>query len=236
MADVQNGLLTIDTPEIAKVPALNDGASNLLNHLLRGDEAAAQTDYETTARELPLTDLLFQVIEPGLTDIGERWFRGTCTVYQEHVASQFFRRKLMVLIDQARTANTQPRHSILIGTVQGDRHEGGVLILTLLLEQAGWRTLSVGVDLSIEQYIDAIEQWRPDALALSFVLSRNINKRFQELARIVHLPVFVGGRSILNYQKLARQHNLIPVPGPAPLALDLLQKEFEEWRARHASE
>jgi hypothetical protein len=54
---------------------------------------------------------------------------------------------------------------------------------------------------------------------LSFVLSRNVNKRFDELAAIRGAPVFVGGRSLLNYQGLARRHGLIPLVGPGELAV-----------------
>jgi methanogenic corrinoid protein MtbC1 len=122
-----------------------------------------------------------------------------------------------------------------VGTVQGDRHEGGVLILGLLLELAGWRAVVLGVDLPVREYQRAIELWRPDALGLSFVLSRNINKRFQELEQISGLPVFVGGRSILNYQSLARRHGLLPLPGPASQAISQFFAQFDEWsRSHHA--
>ena len=56
--------------------------------------------------------------------------------------------------------------------------------------------------------MEAPTRWR-----LSFVLSRNINKRFRELSKIRGVPVFVGGRSIVNHQGLARRHGLIPLIG-----------------------
>ena len=83
----------------------------------------------------------------------------------------------------------------------------------LLFERAGWRVINLGVDLPVPEYARAVEQVRADALALSFVLSRNINKRFQELSKIRNVPIFVGGRSIVNHQGLARRHGLIPLIG-----------------------
>jgi hypothetical protein len=142
-------------------------------------------------------------------------------------------RRLDRLIDEARRQNPRPRHTAVVGSVQGDRHEGGVLIVALLLERAGWRVLPMGVDLPVREFQKAVERWRPDALALSFVLSRNINKRFQELARIRAVPIFVGGRSIVNYQGLARRHGLIPLPGPAVQAIDPLLAEFDRWKRAH---
>jgi len=106
-------------------------------------------------------------------------------------------------------------------------------MLALVLELAHWRALMLGVDLPVCEYQNAIDVWHPDALCLSFILSRNINKRFQELESIRGLPIFVGGRSILNYQGLARRHGLIPLPGPATQAITQFLARFEEWRRRH---
>jgi methanogenic corrinoid protein MtbC1 len=113
--------------------------------------------------------------------------------------------------------------------VQGDRHIGGILILNVLLERSGWRIFNLGVDVPVSEFQKAVESLEPDAMGLSFVLSRNINKRFQELAGIRGLPIFVGGRSILNYQNLARRYGLIPTPGPASSALDRWRTLYDEW-------
>jgi hypothetical protein len=107
-------------------------------------------------------------------------------------------------------------------------------MLSLLMERAGWRVFNLGVDLPVREYLAAVDRWHPDALALSFVLSRNIKKRFQELREIRSLPVFVGGRSILNYQGLARRHGLIPLPGAINVAVRQLLDEYQRWADGHA--
>ncbi|HMB03716.1 MAG TPA: hypothetical protein VKP69_08245, partial [Isosphaeraceae bacterium] len=43
------------------------------------------------------------------------------------------------------------------------------------------------------------------------------------------LPIFVGGRSILNYQGLARRHGLIPLPGPITSTINQMQVAYEDW-------
>ena len=106
-------------------------------------------------------------------------------------------------------------------------------MVSTMLELAGWRAIPMGVDLPVSEYAKAVETWHPDALGLSFVLSRNINKRFQELARIVGLPIFVGGRSIVNHQGLARRHGLIPLTGTLANSSSQLLAEFDEWRRKH---
>ena len=207
-------------------------SGQVVDRLFEGDMASADALLDLLAERLSTIELVERVIEPALVDVGERWFRGECEVFQERCAVSSLFLKLGRLLDQARRANPHPRRRVLVGTVQGDRHEGGVLMVSLALELAGWRAVALGVDLPIEQYQKAIETWRPDALGLSFVLSRNINKRFQELSKIEGVPIFVGGRSIVNHQGLARRHGLIPLTGSIKISSSLLISEVEAWEQR----
>ena len=206
------------------------GAS-LAGRLIAGDFAGAEADYRRRDEGGHPAEVAEQLLEPALVEVGERWFRKECAVFQEHQASAFLRRKLDGLLDRARLANERPGRVALVGTVQGDRHECGAMMLALMLELAGWRAVGLGVDLPVSEYRKAIEAWRPHALALSFVLSRNINKRFQELSQLRGAPVFVGGRSILNYQGLARRHGLIPMIGPASRCVGPMRVAADRWHA-----
>lgn len=208
----------------------------VLQALLSGDELAAEVAYHEAIDGRSCLDQLRLVIQPALVEVGERWFRGKCDIYQEHFSTEFLRRKLAVLIESARSKNPRPNRTALVATVQGDRHEGGILMLCTILELAGWRALSLGVDLPTGEIQKAVDSWKPDAVCLSFVLSRNVNKRFTELSRINGAPIYVGGRSILNYQGLARRHGLHPIPGPGDVGIHRMIAEIEGGEARTAIE
>jgi MerR family transcriptional regulator, light-induced transcriptional regulator len=209
-------------------------AAQVVDRLFQGEMASADLLLDGYSDELTTAELLEQVIEPALVDVGERWFRGECDLFQEHGAIFILYCRLVQLLARARRENAHPHHSVLVGTVQGDRHEGGVLMLSLILELAGWRAVMLGVDLPVEEYQKAIDRWHPAAVGLSFVLSRNINKRFQELAKIQSVPVFVGGRSIVNHQGLARRHGLIPLIGSLKASAAQLIAEVEAWEQRRS--
>lgn len=211
-----------DVPDALGVPGLVD-------RLIDGDWNASEAYYRQLTDALNPVEIVARVIGPSWIEAGERWFQKASSVYHERVVSEFLVRKLAMMIDAARKQNANSTRTVLVGTVQGDRHVGGVLMLSLVMEWAGWRVINLGVDLPVTEYHAAVEEWRPDSLALSFVLSRNIKKRFQELQQIRGLPIFVGGRSILNYQGLARRHGLIPLPGPVTTAALELQNAFDKW-------
>jgi len=232
IAQVLSGRLAVEpVPEADPVAPDSAGSEvdDLLGYLLRGDLPAADACFDHAVSSQAAEEMVAGVIAHTLTETGERWFRRRCAVFQERCVSGFIRRKLGAMIDEARRANTVPDRTVIVGTVQGDRHEGGVLLAHLMLERAGWRVINLGVDLPVSEYVSAAETFRPDALALSFILSRNINKRFQELTEVRGLPVFVGGRSILNYQRLARRHGLVPVSGPISSAIAQMREEIQNW-------
>jgi MerR family transcriptional regulator, light-induced transcriptional regulator len=233
--------LNVDALEPGEPALRSNGAvdeavrAKLVYRLIAGESEEAEREYAGFVSQLDPLGLVNQVIHPALIEAGEGWFRKSYSVFEERLITVFLRQKLVALITEAREANSQPVHSVITGTVQGDRHEGGVLIFNLVMELRGWRVHNLGVDLPVREYDLAVQRLRPSALALSFILSRNIKKRFQELQEIPTVPVFVGGRSIVNYQSVARSHGLIPLTGPILKSTEQLQAGYDLWCHQHSS-
>ena len=207
----------------------------LVATLLEGDLGLSERVYQAIEHERGAEDLALTLIEPAPIEIGEHWFHGRCAVEQERVATTFLLNKLRGILESSRRANPTPSHTILICSLSGERHEGGSLLFSWMLEMTGWRALLLGPDIPIQVLEQAVHRWRPEAVGVSFVLSRNINKRFKELTRLSQVPVFVGGRSILNYQGLARRHGLIPLAGPANRVIRGFHQELGRWQQTHAA-
>ena len=222
----------------AATPAVNSSerpvTAVIVDHLLDGNLAEAEIILDRLAGELSPIEMVQRVIEPALIDAGERWYRKECEIFQERHATGVLHNRLTRILDQARRSNTHPHRTALVGAVEGDRHEGGILMVSLALELAGWRAVPLGPDLPVVEYGKAVKAWHPDAVGLSFVLSRNINKRFRELAQIKGVPIIVGGRSIVNHQGLARRHGLIPLTGSLSAATARMIREVEAWEKERA--
>lgn len=203
--------------------------SRFLEAVLSADEETAVAALDQARGAMSIRDLVSNVVEPAMIEVGERWFRGEFHVFHERFASSLLLRRLDLLADEVKRANPAPGGRVLVCTLQGDRHEGGVRMLCLSLELIGKRSVCLGVDLPSEELAQAVERWRPEAVAVSFVLSRSINKRFDELSGIKSVPVFVGGRSLTNYHKLAREHGLIPLSERAIEIADRWEEEYRLW-------
>lgn len=215
IAEAREGAFVTEETEVPPLPSSDELISDILEPLANADVEAADELYQRLTSGYSVAEIATQILTPALTETGERLFRRDCTIVDERLASMFFMRKLASLVGDVQRQNTRPRGRIIVLVMQGDRHEGGALMLSLALELAGWRSLFLGADLPVREVQSGIDTWKPAAVGVSLSLSRNIRKRFDELSRLRGAPIFVGGRSVLNYQSLARRCGLGVVLGPA---------------------
>ena len=64
--------------------------------------------------------------------------------------------------------------TIVLGTVKGDIHDIGKTMVKTFLVADNFRVLDLGVDVSPEKFIKAIEKYNPEILALSALLTTTI--------------------------------------------------------------
>jgi 5-methyltetrahydrofolate--homocysteine methyltransferase len=68
-------------------------------------------------------------------------------------------------------SGTEPDGKVVIGTVQGDLHDIGKNIVSSMLEGAGFSVINLGNDVSPQKFISAINEYKPDILAMSALLT-----------------------------------------------------------------
>lgn len=74
--------------------------------------------------------------------------------------------KPILLEVQALTGDT-----LVIGTVRGDIHDIGKNIVSVLMEGSGFQVIDLGVNVSTEGFLEAIERYKPGIVGLSALLT-----------------------------------------------------------------
>lgn len=91
---------------------------------------------------------------------------------------------------------------VVIGTVQGDLHNIGKKIVSMLLESGGFTVLDIGVDISADRFVEAVEQEQPDILGLSALLTTTMPRMGEVIETLKRsnlrdkVQVMVGGAPI----------------------------------------
>lgn len=60
---------------------------------------------------------------------------------------------------------------MVIGTVKGDIHDIGKNLVSMMMEGAGFEVIDIGINNPAENYLEALEQHKPDILGMSALLT-----------------------------------------------------------------
>jgi hypothetical protein len=124
-------------------------------------DASPETNLEPGSSGEPLPETQFSIaavskltlLDEGRPELGAASYAGAGPVSEETIAE---------LINRLIKGDCD----VIAGTVQGDRHEGRVLMFNVAMEPRGWRVHNLGVDLPVREFRAAAQELRPSALAL----------------------------------------------------------------------
>ena len=113
----------------------------------------------------PLETVCIEVLQRGLSEIGEMWYRAEASVQQEHFTSALAQRRLDALITAA-PPPTRPQ-TILIGCTPGEQHTFTPLLLSLLLRRRGLKVVYLGANVPIQRFNETLISVKPHRIILS---------------------------------------------------------------------
>lgn len=150
-----------------------DGSARAPSRLI-GELVDALTSYDAALAErlvseafalYPFEDVMLDMIQPAMVEIGERWHSGEITVAAEHFATQFVRRKLSALLNIFE--NGRSHATILVGCAPNELHDLGTLIISLFLMRQGWHVIYLGPQMPLADLLAAVRTLKPELVCLS---------------------------------------------------------------------
>lgn len=185
-------------------------AGELYNMLVAHNEIGAAAVFEQSFSSLPLIDLFEKVIIPVLVRVGEEWYLGRLSVATEHFASNFLRARLMTIFQKLPLKRGAKR--ILLGGAPGEMHELGILMMSILLREAGYHVEFLGPDIPLDDLVDYAAEVNARMIimaATTIETAEELKTLNAKLARLKRPPLFGFGGGAYSYSP-----ELIPVtPG-----------------------
>lgn len=136
------------------------------------------------------------IAAPFLRAVGDRWHAGQLTVSQEHLATAVVQRVVTDTAPLLTGADGNP--TIVIGTLEGERHANGALMAAATAASEGWRVIYLGADLPVSEIAETATRTRARAIGLSIVLVERKAPIIAELRQLVKVitpgtEIFLGG-------------------------------------------
>lgn len=112
-------------------------------------------------------EILDRGLVAGLNVIGKKYERQEIFVPELILAGMAMKEALELLKPILEQKDVPPSGTVVIGTVEGDVHDVGKNIVSMMLTGAGFQVTDLGIDVSAEKFVNTVNEENPDILALS---------------------------------------------------------------------
>ncbi len=135
-----------------------------------------ETIDEALKKNISATEIVLGPMSKAMTEIGRLYEEGEYFIAELIEAADIFKeamKKLEPLLKEEaeKYGETRRRLKIVIGTVKGDIHDIGKSLVAVMLSAAGHEVIDLGVDVDAEKFIEAVEKYNPDIVAMSALLT-----------------------------------------------------------------
>lgn len=140
--------------------------------LINGDEVKVRDLVEEALNEGEAAEaILKDALLPGMDVVSEYFKNDIFFVPEVLLSSNAMLVGLEVLKPFLLKEGVSSVGKVVIGTVWGDIHEIGKNIVASLLKGAGFEVIDLGVDVSPDKFIQAIQEEKPDILGMSALMT-----------------------------------------------------------------
>jgi len=164
--------------------------------------------------------LLFDALIPSLEEVGARFERGDFFVPEMLIAGRAMAGALERLRPLLAETGVESVGTFVMGTVKGDVHDIGKNLCNIMLEGAGFHVIDLGVQVSPEKFVAAVEEHQPDIVGFSAFLTTT-------------MPMFKANINAL--EKAGLRDQVIVMVGGAPVTQEYADAVGADGYAADAS-
>jgi 5-methyltetrahydrofolate--homocysteine methyltransferase len=139
----------------------------------------------------------------ALDEVGHRFEQGAFFLPELMLAGEMMNQITEILKPRLAELPDRKRHGkVLIGTVEGDIHDIGKNIVSFMLDVNGFEVQDLGVDVPPQKFVDAIQNFQPQVVALSGFLTlsfdamKNTVTAIQSAGLRDKVKIMIGGGQI----------------------------------------
>lgn len=138
----------------------------------------------------------------GMSIIGGKFKRNEVFVPEVLIAARAMNGGLDVIKPLLADEGIEPVGKVVLGTVKGDLHDIGKNLVRMMLVGAGLEVIDLGVDVSAEKFIGAVEEHNPEIVCMSALLTttmpnmKAVIEALEEKGLRDQVKIMVGGAPV----------------------------------------
>jgi corrinoid protein of di/trimethylamine methyltransferase len=120
-------------------------------------------------------ELVQKYMIPAMDEVGRRYEANEYFVPELLIAARAMKASLEHIRPLLAAKGAEPAGRVAIGTVKGDLHDIGKNLVAAMLEGAGFEVIDLGVDVTPDKFINAVNEKRASMIAMSALLTTTMN-------------------------------------------------------------
>jgi 5-methyltetrahydrofolate--homocysteine methyltransferase len=173
----------------------------LAEAVIRGDQATAVSVTKQALKEkVAPKQILDEGLIAGMDVVGARFKNNEIYIPEVLIAARAMKMAMEVLEPELVKAGVQPIGKLVIGTVQGDLHDIGKNLVSMMLKGAGFEVIDLGVDVAPEKFAAEAKAKGANLIGMSALLTTTMpgmEKTIKALQQAgVTAKVMVGGAPV----------------------------------------
>ncbi len=178
----------------------------LLTDLTAAVAAGKRTDTVRLTQELLAAGtgpqaIVEQGLVPGMAIVGDQFKRNEIFVPEMLVAARAMKEALKLLEPMLASAGIKPKYTAIIGTVQGDLHDIGKNLISMMWRGANFAVIDLGTNVPPEKYLAAAQEHKAHLVGLSALLTTTMpamkeTVRALKAAGLPNTRIMIGGAPI----------------------------------------
>jgi 5-methyltetrahydrofolate--homocysteine methyltransferase len=149
--------------EISKNLELGDSAT--VKELLR----------KALSMNIPPERILSSGLIKGMEAVGKKFKKNEIFIPEVLIASRAMKSAMDVIKPHLSKSEKYLFGKIVLGTVKGDLHDIGKMVVSIALEREGYDIIDLGIDVSKETFIETVQKENPDILGMSALLTTTMS-------------------------------------------------------------
>lgn len=167
---------------------------------MKGQEGADELTKQALEEGIAPDVILNQGMVIGMDKVGQKFSENKVFVPQMLMSAKAMSTAMVHIKPFFQSGEVQRKGKFVVGTVAGDLHDIGKNLVGMMVEGAGWEVIDLGVDVTAEQFVEAIEKNPGSVVGLSAMLTTtmvNMEKIVSELKNVnKNTKVMVGGAPV----------------------------------------
>lgn len=146
--------------------------------------------------------IIDEALIPCMDEVGNMFSNNEIFVPEMLVAAQAMKESMKIIKPLFSQLDLDKKIKFVIGTVQGDLHDIGKNMVGMMLEGAGFEVVDLGIDVSPQEFVEAVKEYNADVLGLSALLTTTMPKMRETIEALIeaglrdNVKIIVGGAPV----------------------------------------